>query len=159
MSIQKLDRVLTAYRIGDPTGSHEIFSSEGSRLSPGRWNTDQSPMIYSSEHFSTAMLEKLVHNSGMMPPGQHFISIIIPTPTSYEVFQSAAHPGWDGAQEDICKAFGESWHNQCRSALLFVPSIPARIERNILINPSHPDAAKITYELPHPVWWDERLYG
>ena len=35
----------------------------------------------------------------------------------------------------------------------------ARVERNILINPLHPDAAGITHDLPEPVWWDERLYG
>jgi RES domain-containing protein len=42
---------------------------------------------------------------------------------------------------------------------LLVPSIPARLERNILINPLHPDAKGITCTMPEPVWWDERLYA
>jgi hypothetical protein len=37
--------------------------------------------------------------------------------------------------------------------------MPARLERNFLINPAHPDAKGITHTLPEPVWWDERLYG
>jgi hypothetical protein len=37
--------------------------------------------------------------------------------------------------------------------------MPARLERNILINPTHADASGICYDLPEPVWWDERLYG
>lgn len=153
------DRVLTAFRIGDPEGAHPIYDSEGARLYPGRWNTPASPVLYTSEHYSTAMLEKLVHANAVLPPNQHYIRITIPGGTSYEVFQGAAHPGWDGKDESICKAYGAAWFAQRRTALLLVPSIPARLERNILINLQHPDAGAITYDLPEPVWWDERLYG
>lgn len=155
----RTDRVLTAFRIGDPVGAHPIFDSEGARLYPGRWNTPASPMIYTSEHYSTAMLEKLVHANSVLPPNQHFIRITIPNGTSYAVFQTAAYPGWDGRDETICKEVGEAWVAEAETALLLVPSIPARLERNILINPRHRDAAGITCELPEPVWWDERLYG
>ena len=153
------DRVLTCFRIGDPEGAHPIYDSEGARLYPGRWNTPASPVIYTSEHYSTAMLEKLVHANGVLPPNQHYIRITIPNGTRYETFRTPDHPGWDGKDEGICKAFGATWHAEARSALLLVPSIPARLERNILINPRHPDAARITWDLPEPVWWDERLYG
>lgn len=155
----RTDRVLTCYRIGDPEGRFPIFDAEGARLYPGRWNTPTSPIIYTSEHYSTAMLEKLVHANAVLPPNQHYIRVTIPNGTSYEVFQPENHPGWDGASEAICKAFGEAWHRGARSALLLVPSIPARIERNILINPEHPDAKGIAHELPEPVWWDDRLFG
>lgn len=153
----RTDRVLTAYRIGDPDGIHPIYDSEGARLYPGRWNTAASPVIYTSEHYSTAMLEKLVHANSVLPPNQHLIRITIPNGTRYEVFSTAAHPGWDSKDEGLCKAFGQQWFQEQRSAILLVPSIPARLERNILINPHHPDAAAITHDLPEPVWWDERL--
>ena len=155
----KTDRVLTCYRIGDPDRTFPIFDAEGARLYPGRWNTHSSPVIYTSEHYSTAMLEKLVHANLVLPANQHFIEITIPNGVSYEAFQTAAHPGWDSRNEAICKQFGHEWHDARRSALLLVPSIPARIERNILINPLHPDAGRITHTLPEPVWWDERLYA
>lgn len=155
----RTDRILTAYRIGDPDGVHPIYDSEGARLYPGRWNTPLSPVIYTSEHYSTAMLEKLVHASSVLPPNQHYIRITIPKGTSYEIFQTAAHPGWDGKDEGLWKAFGQTWYEEGRSAILIVPSIPAWVERNILINPQHPDAATITHDLPEPIWWDERLYG
>ena len=45
------------------------------------------------------------------------------------------------------------------SAHEMVPSIPARLERNFLINLTHPDAKGIAHALPEPVWWDERLYA
>ena len=153
------DRVLTCYRIGDPDGAYPAYDAEGARLYPGRWNTRTSPMIYTSEHYSTAMLEKLVHTNLVMPTNQHFIEITIPNGISYEVFQTAAHPGWDSRNETICKTFGQKWCEERRSAILIVPSIPARLEHNFLINPAHPDAKGITHTLPEPVWWDERLYG
>ena len=159
MTVQRTDRVLVCFRIGDPNGAHPIYHSEGARLFPGRWNTATSPIIYTSEHYSTAMLEKLVHANAVLPANQHYIRITIPNGVSYEVFQTASHPGWDARDETICKTFGEAWYVGRRSALLLVPSIPARLERNILINPVHPDAAAITHELPEPVWWDDRLYG
>lgn len=159
MTTQKTDRVLTCYRIGDPDGSFPIYDSEGARLFPGRWNTAASPIIYTSEHYSTAMLEKLVHFSSVLPPNQHYIRITIPNGVSYEMFDPAAHPGWDSKSEGICKDFGEAWYEEMRTALLLVPSIPARIERNILINPAHPDSKAITNDLPAPVWWDDRLFS
>jgi RES domain-containing protein len=159
MNAQKTDRVLTCYRIGDPSGAFPIFDAEGARLYPGRWNTHTSPLIYTSEHYSTAMLEKLVHANMVLPANQHFIEITIPNGTAYEIFQTEAHLGWDSKNEAICKRFGQHWFDEKRSALLLVPSIPARIERNILINPLHPDARGITHTMPEPVWWDERLYA
>jgi RES domain-containing protein len=159
VTVQKTDRVLTCFRIGDPAGAYPIYDTEGARLFPGRWNTEVSPILYTSEHYSTAMLEKLVHANSVLPPNQHYIRITIPNGVSYEVFQPAQHPGWDAKNEGICKTFGETWYRELRSALLLVPSIPARLERNFLINPLHADAVTITHELPEPVWWDERLYG
>jgi RES domain-containing protein len=79
-----LDRRLTSFRIGDPAGAHPIFDATGFTLAPGRWNTPGSPVIYSSEHYSTALLEKLVR--GRLPPNQHYVRITIPRGLFYEVF-------------------------------------------------------------------------
>jgi RES domain-containing protein len=159
VSAQRLDRVLTSYRIGDPAGAHPIFDATGSRLAPGRWNTARSPMIYSSEHYSTAMLEKLVHGSGSLPPHQHFVEITIPNGVSYEVVTPVVLPGWEANDCQVSKAFGEAWQKAKRSLLLLVPSVVARRERNILINPHHAEFHRIKAGLHEPVWWDERLFS
>ncbi len=158
MSAQTLDRVLTAYRIGDPAGTYPIFDSTGSRIAPGRWNTASSPMIYASEHYSTAMLEKLVHGNGHMPPNQHWIAITIPPGLSYEILSTAHHPGWDAEDCFVAKAYGEAWQQSKRSLLLIVPSVVARMENNVLINDDHPDVGRITRSLHQPIWWDRRLF-
>ena len=158
MPAQVLDRILKCYRIGDPAGAFPIFDAQGSKLYPGRWNTAASPMIYSSEHYSTAMLEKLVHGSGALPPNQHFIEITIPPGVSYEMFNQAAVPDWYLASAASSKPYGDAWQSQGRSLILIVPSVVARIEQNILINPLHPEFPRITTSLHLPVWWDSRLF-
>jgi RES domain-containing protein len=156
---QKLDRILTAYRIGDPAGAYPIFDATGSKLWPGRWNTSASPMIYASEHYSTAMLEKLAHGNGHMPPNQHWIEITIPPGISYEMLSAAHHPGWEAEDGRVSKAYGEAWQKSMRSLLLIVPSVVARMERNVLINHMHADAHRIFHSLHQPIWWNKRLFS
>jgi RES domain-containing protein len=103
VTAQISDRVLTCYRIGDPDGQYPVFDATGSRIVPGRWNTPDTPLIYTSEHYSTAMLEKLVHGSGMLPPNQHFVTVTVPSGISYEVFPTAHFPA---AVADPDGAFG-----------------------------------------------------
>jgi RES domain-containing protein len=158
LTAQRLDRVLRAYRIEDPNGEYPIFDATGSKIAPGRWNTAQRPIIYCSEHYSTAMLEKLVHGSGSLPPNQHFIEITIGNGVSYEVVTAASLPGWDAPDAAVSKAHGDAWQKSKRSLLLLVPSVVARMETNILIHPEHPDLRLVTTSLHQPVWWDRRLF-
>ena len=116
-------------------------------------------MIYASEHYSTAMLEKLVHGSGHMPPHQHFIEITVPKGLTYEMFSPPHHPGWEREDGAVSKPFGEAWLAEARSLILLVPSVVARMERNVLINPAHPEFAAITTGLHQPIWWDKRLFA
>ncbi len=159
MSAQRLDRVLKSYRIGDPEGAHAIFDATGSTSYPGRWNTALSPVLYTSEHYSTALIEKLVHANGILPPNQHFIEITVPNGTTYEVLDEAALPDWAEATAAASKASGEAWQQSRRSLLLIVPSVVARPERNFLFNPQHEQFATLQPSLHRPVWWDRRLFA
>lgn len=159
MTAQRLDRVLTAFRIGDPDGRFPIFDATGAGLYPGRWNTQRSPVIYASEHYSTAMLEKLVRGMGVLPPNQHFIEITIPNGVTYEILNIAHLPGWDDRDPVGARAHGEAWYLSRRSLVLLVPSVVARMERNVLVNPDHPEFPRITTGLHHPIWWDRRLFS
>jgi RES domain-containing protein len=158
MTVQRLDRPLTCYRIGDPNGTFPIFDAEGSRLYPGRWNTADTPVIYTGENYATAMLEKLVHGAGRLPPNQHFVTITVPRGASYEIVTKDHLPGWDSPEPGVSRTFGADWVRGRRSLLLLVPSFVARMERNVVINPVHPDFATIKTSLAEPVWWDRRLF-
>lgn len=156
---QRLDRTLTCFRIGDPEGAWPIMDTSGSRLFPGRWNTPAAGVLYTARHYSLAMLEKLAHGAGRLPPNQHYVAITLPRGLSYEVFDPAALPGWDFPDGSVSARFGAEWQKSRRSAVLLVPSILARMEENVLLNPEHPDYAGISFALPRPVWWDKRLFS
>ena len=115
-------------------------------------------MIYTSEHYSTAMLEKLVHGSGRIPPNQHYVEITIPNGLTYEILNTATLPDWASASGMASKAYGDAWQSSRRSLLLSVPSVVARVDLNFLINPDHPEFAQIKTSLHQPVWWDSRLF-
>jgi len=53
----------------------------------GRWNTEATTGIQSSEHYSTASLKRLLHANSVLSPNQHCISITVPNGIRYEVFR------------------------------------------------------------------------
>ena len=115
-------------------------------------------MVYTSEYLP-ALLEKLAHSNGLLPPNQHYIRITIPSGLNYEVLSEANLQGWDNATPTVSKLYGEKWQADQRSLILFVPSVIARVDCNILINRQHPQARHVQWTLHQPVWWDARLFG
>ena len=159
MTAQILNRTLTCYRVGDPNGKYPVFDAAGSTINPGRWNTAACQVLYTSQHYSTAMLEKLVHGSGVMPPNQHFVAITIPQGVSYEQLNPAHLPDWYLQSCATSRPYGDAWQQSNRSLLLIVPSVVAREDKNFLLNPNHPEFGQVKAELPIPIWWDARLFG
>jgi RES domain-containing protein len=156
---QERDSAFLCYRIGDPRREFPIYDARGSSLFPGRWNTPDTPVIYASENYSTAMLEKLVHGNGYLPANQHYVVISIPREVSYEEVGAEALPGWDTLEPSTSRDFGARWVRERRSAILLVPSFVVRLERNVVINPAHPHSSRIVVSAPQPVWWDRRLFN
>lgn len=76
-----------------------------------------------------------------------------------EMFSPASLPGWDAMPANVSNIFGEKWYVERRSVALIVPSVVARVDRNVLINPAHPEFRHITTSLHEPVFWDRRLFG
>lgn len=158
MDVRSLAADMLTYRIGDAYGEHSVYSGEQAKTDPGRWNDLDQAVIYTARYYSTAMLEKLVHLSGEMPSNQHFIQITIPHGTSYIVVTKDILPGWADPSRNQARAFGSKWYDDRRSAILIVPSVVARMENNVLINPEHRDADQIDPGMESPIWWDERLF-
>lgn len=148
---------MRVFRIGDPAGVFPIYSGEGAARTEGRWHAKGQEILYTSEHYSTALLEKLAHFNGYLPGNQHFLEIDIPVGVTYEVVTKDSCPGW--IDETKARAVGAKWYAERRSAILIVPSFVARMERNVLINLHHQDAKGIQPGLEQPVTWDQRLFA
>ncbi len=123
-----------------------------------RWNSPGRRVIYAAETYAGALLEMLVHASGSMPRNQGFIQITIPESVPIEVAEPSAVPGWEAASPAAARGFGDRWYDERRSAVLIVPSVVTRMERNVVINQDHPDFALIHASEPAPVLWDTRLW-
>jgi RES domain-containing protein len=148
----------TVYRLAKRR--YPVYDGSGAALEGARWNSPGRLLIYASEHYATAILEKLVHAGRTQLPGAHHAAAIeIPDDLPSEQFDPSL-VGWDTEDSAAARAYGDEWHAAGRSAVLIVPSLPGRpIERNFIINPAHPDAARISVMPSFDVTWDGRLFG
>lgn len=150
--------MIQIFRIADER--HPIWNGSGAALIGGRWNSPGNPVIYGSLTYSCAMLEILAHtNIGRIPATHRLVTAQIPADVLIERYQDSMLPkGWDSENLEIARSFGDQWLRESRSAVLLVPSVVARLDWNGLVNPLHPDAAKIIVELPEKIIWDKRLF-
>jgi RES domain-containing protein len=148
-----------AWRIAD--GRFDPFSPAGASLLGGRWNSPGLGVIYASRAYAGAMLECLAHAGiGRVPRTHVAVEIAIAASVTVERHDESSLPvGWDHADLRVARAFGEAWIRELRTAVLVVPSVVARREGNVLINPRHPDFSGIVAVAPEPVVWDARLFA
>ena len=149
----------TVYRLAKRR--YPVFDGTGAALEGARWNSPGRALVYASEHYATALLEKLVHAGRTQLPGAHHAAaIVIPDDLALEVLDPAELPGWETEDSAVAREYGDAWHGAMRTAVLVVPSLPGQpVERNFIINPIHPDARRILVGQPFDVVWDGRLFG
>jgi RES domain-containing protein len=144
------------------TGAHPIWSGEGARLFGQRWNPPGVPAIYTGTSFAICLVEILVHANRKVPPSAaRYVEAVVPDDVSRETFDHAAYGGWDDPLDtSIAQAFGRVWIEARRSALLIVPSVVTRgRDTSVVVNPDHPDAARIAVGPEMPATFDPRLFG
>lgn len=148
-----------AWRIAD--GRFDVFSPVGASQVGGRWNSPGLGVIYASRSYAGAMLECLAHAGiGRMPRTHVAIEIAIAAAVSVEQHGESSLPlGWNLADQHVARTFGDAWIRERRTAVLVVPSVVARREMNVLLNPRHTDFKRILAGSPEPVVWDARLFG
>ena len=146
------------FRIGDER--HSLWDGTGAALVGGRWNSPGHPVIYGSLSYACAMLEILAHaNIGRIPLTQRFVIAEVPNDVMFERHAASTLPvGWDSESNSAARGFGDLWLKEARSAILLVPSVVARLEWNALVNPHHPDAARLILSAAEKVVWDRRLF-
>lgn len=147
---------LRSFRIADPR--HPLLDGTGAMLYGARWNSPGRRVIYAAETYAGGLLEILVHASGTVPRRHAYIVIGIPAEVEIEEILPEELPGWDSTSYDTARHFGDRWADERRTAVLLVPSVVTRVERNVLINQDHPDFTLIGATGPAPVLWDTRLW-
>lgn len=136
---------------GMPVWEETDLSGLSAAQKGSRWNRVKEPLVYTASSAALACLETVVHLNPMgFPIKRYLVEILIPV----EVLMAAVRPGENGAPDlpagwasipsaGSAAEYGSDWIASARSAVLVVPSVVVPTEHNFLINPKHPDAAKI----------------
>lgn len=137
------------------------FSGIGAEMIGGRWNHTGHRMVYTSETLSLASLELFVHlEPHLIPDDLEAITATVPDHVTIEEVPSSTLPSnWQSYPgPNSLKDLGTQWLQEQRSLLLLVPSAITPEEKNILINPLHPEISTITNIQSQPFKFDPRMW-
>ena len=138
------------------------FDGHGAEKTGGRWNYKGHPAVYASENLSLAVLELFVHVSPDTIPAD-LVSIrgILPDTISIEEIDESNLPGnWRNyPAPDELQRIGTDWLVSLRSLVLIVPSAINSREKNMILNPAHPEIRMLRVENAQPFAFDPRMFG
>jgi RES domain-containing protein len=148
----------TAWRITKRKHLKDAFTGSGARKYGGRWNSPGTPIVYTSETQSLAVLEMLVH---LELPDLLQRYVLIPVTideTLIEKLDRSQLPRqWQAAPPIELRAIGDEWASRNTSVALQVPSALVPAEDNLLLNPAHANFTKLTIGDPVSFAFDQRL--
>jgi RES domain-containing protein len=135
---------ITAEPFADLTG-------EGARLYGARWNSPGRPMLYTAEDAALAILEVRVHldlDWTLLPDDYVLMRIEVHDLPTEHITDLPSDP----------QAVGDAWLKSGTTPLLRVPSFIVPESFNLLVNPSHSQAAAIRDYATRDFKFDERLW-
>jgi len=152
------------WRICRAVYAGEAFSGEGARRFGGRWNSRGVPMVYCSSSLALAAIELFVHlEPSQAPDDLVYIAAELPEGEPGVTFEPAKLPAeWWAEEAPIgahsTRELGDEWVRSAQSLAARVPSVPIRVEWNVLVNPAHPRIAELRVETPQPFHFDARMF-
>jgi RES domain-containing protein len=151
----------TVWRITSVRYADQAFDGEGARRYGGRWNRPGVAVVYCSTTLSLAALEFFVHlEPSLAPKGLVCVAAEIPGDVSTEEIKPEDLPAnWRSypAPERLLD-LGTEWADSLRTAVLIVPSSVIPHEKNVLLNPAHPDTQKLRIRPYEPFSFDPRMW-
>ena len=148
----------TAWRLTKTKYLTTAWDGEGARRTGGRWNSVGNAVVYTSGTLSLALVETLVHlPSGILPAysaqradfDESLVAIL-------EDKDLPANWRSDPLPAST-RAIGDAWILAGNRAVLRVPSVVVPMEFNYVLNPKHPDFARVTIGTPMAFPFDPRL--
>ena len=134
---------------------------EGGRRGNTRRHAKGRPVVYMAENPAGAMLEQLVHlpddEGSKLPDTYTMLEIVFPEELAVKELIAVAPADWR-ENLDITRGSGEAWLASHEAASARGPSVVAPRTWNALLNPAHPDAAKVRIEAVFQERFDIRLF-
>jgi len=132
----------------------------GGMYTSGRWHSKGNPIVYTASSAALAALEVLVHVDPLTAPADlRLLAIELPDELSNEVIEPITLPvGWHSVPAPAAlQTLGSSWLTSGRTAALNVPSAVVNVERNVLLNPRHPEMQRVRILSDEAFSFDTRL--
>ena len=152
------------WRIAKHTADYAAtdLSGGGARACGGRWNGKGVPMVYAATTIALATLETLAHLGDNIAIRNAFlVRIDVPAPvwkSRQTITAGELPPTWLAEPPGSTSIdAGNAWLASGACALLLVPSVIVPEEYNVLINPLHPLANKLTASVVRQYIYDPRL--
>ncbi|UHQ20759.1 RES family NAD+ phosphorylase [Lysobacter sp. KIS68-7] len=143
------------YRVIEPRKASQPFSGPGND-SGGRWTTPRTQAVYASLSPAAAILEYLAHLEGETPDKLMMASATVPIESVLAQLELPSE--WkERPYRDTVRQIGDAWSKTKKSLALRVPSAVCDGECNVLLNPDHPDFAKLHMDHLAPMKLDPRL--
>src|SRR5258707_5222079 len=112
------------------------FSGDGVLQASERWHAAGHLIVYTAQSLSLAALEILVHlkqTNNIQP----FCAYSAEIPDALILKPDPLPPRWR-SRIGVSRRFGDTWLEAKTSPALLVPSVITPGERNVLLNPAHP---------------------
>lgn len=139
---------------------YESLDGRGGLLASARWHTRGREILYCAPNPATAVLEILVHGQvgeSAALTRHRFIKLDIPDDVSRDSVDEAQLPTDWSRRISVTRAWGDRWLREGRAAVLTVRSVLVPETYNIIVNPRHPDTARIRRVSSFPYPLDSRL--
>jgi RES domain-containing protein len=124
---------------------HESLNGEGGRRYAARWHSAGSPIVYLAESPPGALIEILVHlelDEFELPLAYRLLRVAVPGKLRIPKLRVPPGDAWK-SNLALTRGIGDIWLKSQRSALARVPSAILPRTFNYLLNPLHPNAARI----------------
>jgi RES domain-containing protein len=140
--------------------NHASLSGDGGLYADGRWHSRGRRVVYLADHPASALVEVMVHleiDAEDLPSHYQLLGVEVPDDIGVTIIRDASLP--DDWQDNVAmtRARGDDWLRAGATALLCVPSAIVPEASNTLLNPQHPDAARISIASALRAAFDPRL--
>jgi len=151
--------LVAAFRIVKQRHAGTAFDGEGAARAGGRWNSRGVRVVYACATKALCALEILVHLPSTSQLAFVVFPLGIPPQAIHRLPQAKLPADWRTMPPGrATQQLGDAWVASGTSAVLAVPSVLTG-ETNYLLNPAHPDFARIQIGRRARFALDPRLLG
>ena len=150
---------MQVWRIFPERFRETAFTGIGGLYAARRWNHRGTSIVYTASSRALAVLEFFVN----LDPGEAPTDLLMGEATlagdCVESLDTALLPAnWRELDNLACRDLGSAWAASRRSLALAVPSVVVDGDSNLILNPAHPNFAKVTFKEPVPFRFDPRMF-